>query len=885
MHYILVFAIIFFGLVINQRDNQHPLKIICNYGEKFDLLHPFQISSLSTINNMQNQNVLILSMNAKEFPIPKNFPRLIDVKPEIYKHLMTNGKYDIKSIVSTDTLDSFINHWVNSELPYICADNLSEYETLSEEFDKMKNIIQIFRKKLPDHDISSLLQFKNQLLQEKKQKIKEFDELTAEYHQIIRLNLQNPSTRLPPILDNAKLRINYAKRNNLFSLFTKKTVNDGYLRFYLKYEDKTANVTYNNDCQTSDDIFIPKSVTYENEEFIVTKIMIGFFKSMNKPKTINFSEDSLIQVIDRFAFFDLKIQSLKIPSSVTHIGEGAFYNCDIKSVEFMENSKLVSIGKDAFCMATIESLTIPSSVVSFEERWCDKTFKLTKIKIIENETKNICYYDDKFIIGKSDQKSDNYDLLLFARRDIETANIPSFIKRISPYAFNYCTQLQTVEFSENSSLQVIGCYAFMFTSITRITIPSSVVMIDTGAFDYCKQLESVGFLENSNLKIICHNAFANSGVKSIAIPSSIVSLKSGWCKETMKLANIRIIQNETKNICYYDDKFIIGKSDQKSDNYDLLLFARRDIETANIPSFIKRISPYAFNYCTQLQTVEFSENSSLQIIDDNAFSMSSLQKVDIPSNVAEIGQYSFNDCDSIEKVEFSIHSKLRTIHDFAFMDSSLKIITLPSSVCDFKKSWCKGASNLNNIKIIQNRSKNICYYDNKFIIGKSDLKRDNFDVLYFARRDIRFAIIPSFVKKIASFAFTECDRLLSVDFEPNSQLELIDNGSFEDCNLERIYIPSSVSRIAKAAFNCKLKIIDFEDDSKLKEFEPYVFDMTNLKSIVIPKNVSKIDENAFARSYDLLIIEISENSELSDISCLDSQLIMIPISMKNTLQF
>ena len=92
---------------------------------------------------MQNQNVLILSMNAKEFPIPKNFPRLIDVKPEIYKHLMTNGKYDIKSIVSTDTLDSFINHWVNSELPYICADNLSEYETLSEEFDKMKNIIQI----------------------------------------------------------------------------------------------------------------------------------------------------------------------------------------------------------------------------------------------------------------------------------------------------------------------------------------------------------------------------------------------------------------------------------------------------------------------------------------------------------------------------------------------------------------------------------------------------------------------------------------------------------------------------------------------------------------------------------------------------------------------
>lgn len=76
---------------------------------------------------------------------------------------------------------------------------------------------------------------------------------------------------------------------------------------------------------------------------------------------------------------------------------------------------------------------------------------------------------------------------------------------------------------------------------------------------------------------------------------------------------------EKKNIIYYYDKFIIGKSDLKSDNYDILYFSRRDIKTANIPSFIKRIASNAFEGCYYLRQIEFDENLELVEIDDYIF--------------------------------------------------------------------------------------------------------------------------------------------------------------------------------------------------------------------------------------------------------------------------
>ena len=74
----------------------------------------------------------------------------------------------------------------------------------------------------------------------------------------------------------------------------------------------------------------------------------------------------------------------------------------------------------------------------------------------------------------------------------------------------------------------------------------------------------------------------------------------------------------------YGQFFILGKSNIRNKQYDVLIFAHKDIEVAIIPSFIKRIAQSAFGNCTKLKQIEFEENSQLQVIDEYAFLASSL---------------------------------------------------------------------------------------------------------------------------------------------------------------------------------------------------------------------------------------------------------------------
>lgn len=56
-------------------------------------------------------------------------------------------------------------------------------------------------------------------------------------------------------------------------------------------------------------------------------------------------------------------------------------------------------------------------------------------------------------------------------------------------------------------------------------------------------------------------------------------------------------------------------------NNDCIVFCVCDIEDVIIPSSIERICPYSFNYCYQIQQIEFVKDSKLKIIDDFEFNM------------------------------------------------------------------------------------------------------------------------------------------------------------------------------------------------------------------------------------------------------------------------
>ena len=151
-------------------------------------------------------------------------------------------------------------------------------------------------------------------------------------------------------------------------------------------------------------------------------------------------------------------------------------NPNVKTVKFDKNSKVTTIYQNAFSSLYIEEIYFPDSLSELKERWCNNTSKLSEILVSKSNNK-FKYIDDKYLVGKTDINSDEFDNLLFVRRDADEISIPENIKIIGPFSFQY-------------------------SNISTISIPSSAIKICEGAFYNCEKLIKVEISPKSNLQII-----------------------------------------------------------------------------------------------------------------------------------------------------------------------------------------------------------------------------------------------------------------------------------------------------------------------------------------------------------------------------------------------
>lgn len=104
--------------------------------------------------------------------------------------------------------------------------------------------------------------------------------------------------------------------------------------------------------------------------------------------------------------------------------------------------------------------------------------------------------------------------------------------------------------------------------------------------------------------------------------------------------------------------------------------------------------------------------------------------------------------------------------------------------------------------------------------------------------------IPASVTRIYKNAFDYCNYLVRVEFDPNSQLQTIEEKAFSFADIERIKIPASVTKICKHAFSfCEQLVrVEFQPNSQIREIDIEAFYgyNSNLRSISIPASVSKI---------------------------------------------
>ncbi|KAK8883524.1 hypothetical protein M9Y10_042616 [Tritrichomonas musculus] len=155
---------------------------------------------------------------------------------------------------------------------------------------------------------------------------------------------------------------------------------------------------------------------------------------------------------------------------------------------------------------------------------------------------------------------------------------------------------------------------------------------------------------------------------------------------------------------------------------------------------------------------------------------------------------------------------------------------------------------MKEIKIFDRKRENMKIYK-EFVLVKSDCGSDEFDVFLFAPPHISKVTIPSFVKYIASHAFTICKNLENVEFESDSQLKEIRGRLFE--------IPQQPTKIAKKSFSFtnKLKVIEFSEQSEIKTICDFASSHSSLEFLSISFSIVHLN-NCLLKTTKLNTIKI-----------------------------
>ncbi|KAK8838938.1 hypothetical protein M9Y10_032397 [Tritrichomonas musculus] len=370
--------------------------------------------------------------------------------------------------------------------------------------------------------------------------------------------------------------------------------------------------------------------------------------------------------------------NLTIPSFIETISSFSFSDCvQLKSIEFSADSKIEVIEKAAFYDSGIEKVTIPPSLVDLEWGWCMKTPNLTTVTFLPENQYYIMSKDDEFIY---EENSDDQIVLNFARRDIRTAVIHPVISVIESFAFEGCRQLQEVEIEEDSVLKKICKYAFQESSIKRIFIPKLVKIIETKSFFNCYNIQKVEFSKDSELTTIKSSAFEFSSIRSIKIPPHVTRIcKSAFanCKELREVifhpnSELAVIENGVfresgiRSIsipphlttielyafakCKSLSNIEIPQNSQLS-NIGYGAFASTKIERFTIPPLLAEVGHSVFDSCSSLTKVDFPDNSQTSKITLSAFDYSGVRSLIIPACVTEIDRIFGENCEQLLIVE------------------------------------------------------------------------------------------------------------------------------------------------------------------------------------------------------------------------------------------
>jgi hypothetical protein len=634
--------------------------------------------------------------------------------------------------------------------------------------------------------------------------------------------------------------------------------------------------------------------------------------------------------------FDLceKLRSFSMPSTVEHIGDRSFANCEELQVDLP--AALTYIGANAFSDCSKFDGDIPSGVTHIGAGAFFRS-GLTAAKVPSGVTSLEASVFANCAALKSVILTDNISSIgagAFSGCSALTAvDLPDKLTSIEADTFNGCSSLK--EITIPAKVESLGNEGFAgCSSLTAITIPDTVKKLGTGVFRNCRALASVTLPEDldaindelfagcaleafdlSGIKTVGAMAFAGCPLKDISNASDLESIGSRALEDCCSLTDITLPQSlktldlSAVNGCSGLKYLSIPENTKVSaGNYvqgsTVMFFG-----ATSIPDTVKKTldqydQQYLLGYVphmnhdylygtdsqgevviaryigteTTVSVPAVIDNGRVKGILCRAFEKNStLTTVSLPATIKNIANRTFADDTALTTVNFPAATD--SIGKSAFENcTALQSITLPAQLKTLGDSAFEGCSKLNKVELDKGLTSigSRCFCD----CGLSEIT------------------IPSGVTTVGSYAFGGNGKMiisLMQDSVPSGFAATWNGGGIYLLNKEAhktaagiyYYInDSSEAVIFKYTGNdSELTIPDTIDGHKVTEIEKGVFSgCTSLTVVSIGKNVKTIGDSAFSGCTSLKSVTLPEGLEkipyeaFSDCSKLES--VTMPATLK-----
>jgi len=459
------------------------------------------------------------------------------------------------------------------------------------------------------------------------------------------------------------------------------------------------------------------------------------------------------QIINDYAFACSKnISTVNLPSTITSIGNHAFYNCNALSELSISNSPSISalttIGDYAFYNTNLNHISIPSKV--------------------------------------------NY---------------------IGKYALSadLSTSLSTITFNllPNSSVSLtIDDYAFKNNQLLReIVFNGYVMQLGIGAFDNCLSLNKIEFNSISDAPATKDDTtlFANCTSLSVFVPNIEMSYKfKGAFTNSNDKTKIVVISNmirDTTNSIKYEKQ---NGMRVVVDTYNYFVYNM--LSSTNCVEIINYIGEYTGDFIDYQNTADDAPRDSDIIIPSTilvggttyfvtkigsyAFN-NVITSVSIPDSISEISSFAFYKATSLRQISIGSQSQLKTIGAKAFAYcTSLTNIYFPKSITSIGDSAFYYCENLSSVTFENLLASDV---ETKLVLN---------DYIFSYCTLLTTISLPKHLESLGGYAFSNCTLLSNIDFQfdEDGADQIIKDYCFENTALKTITLPSTIRSVGDYAF-------------------------------------------------------------------------------------